>query len=262
MRVNKQYILVKIDAQLQKEKRNRMGKLLLPPDFLYMAHNLQFGEILDIGSLAWLQFPFAEIGDLALFNHKVEGSIDDPNYEVLIDVDSEGNEYRLVDGSNKNMNYEVLGILKGNGELIPSEHYMIIDNRMSLTKPPVKSSGMLLNSEEAVEYDEETILQILDQLKSEERPLRETFDTATEEEKRHIFNDYLRIDKERERFTRMLSENNMVYSQVLFVNPKTTQLFNIIPGDKIITTKEYLYPMDLFGNKLLFADKTFVYAVA
>ncbi|HEU4608699.1 MAG TPA: hypothetical protein VFS31_11365, partial [Chitinophagaceae bacterium] len=99
MRVNKQYILVRIDKKAQKLKREKTesGLLYVAPNYTFMSHNLQYGEIVQIGAKAAQNYPYAHVGDVALFHHFIEGSYEDPGYEYLLDVEGNGDELRLID---------------------------------------------------------------------------------------------------------------------------------------------------------------------
>lgn len=66
-------IIVRIDISAQKiKKETTESGLLLSPLYQYMLYNLQYGEVMEIGSEAAEFYPEIEVGDTAILHHFVE----------------------------------------------------------------------------------------------------------------------------------------------------------------------------------------------
>lgn len=66
------YFYLRVPKIKQKERREKIGSLFLPPNFVWMKRNLQCGEILAIGVSAQKSFPEAKVGQIAIIYHGVE----------------------------------------------------------------------------------------------------------------------------------------------------------------------------------------------
>lgn len=260
MRPNKQYILVKIDKKKRDAKREKIGNIYLPPAFLYMAYNLQYGEILGIGSLAQKDFPQAEIGDTAIFHHNVEGDREDSNLAHLIETDADGNEHRLVQiDENYRKTYEMFAIIKKDGTLIPSPYHMFLENKTEKMEKKIISA--LIEIDNDYNLPEDIIRQKIEQHEVHARSINESIPYITD---RHELESTLaglaEINAYRTKLTKILNKLSFVTAKVLHIAPSLTEHTQVVPGDSVVVIGKTLYPLEIMGTHYLIADTDLVYA--
>lgn len=92
------FFIIRIDKQKQKETREFDGQLAISPNYVFMQHETQNGEIVSIGSTAKGLFPKAKEGDILLFHHFVTGKgIEDREASPhLIHSDENYNYYNVT----------------------------------------------------------------------------------------------------------------------------------------------------------------------
>lgn len=116
------YFYIRINKEQQKDRKEKIGSLYIPPDYVYMKRNMQCGEILAIGSKAREYFPQAKVCDVLIMHHIVE------NHEKSFFIDSDENfNYYMVQGfevpGERNVTY---GVWNGT-EIIPNKDYMFLE---------------------------------------------------------------------------------------------------------------------------------------
>lgn len=138
MRAAPPYILIRIDRQLQKDKKERLGAIILAPDHTYMQYNMQCGEIIDIGERAARDFPEAKIGDTAIVHHFVEGEDDNDSKEnYLVETDETYNYYVVTPCKIPGKNVDIYGVWDGE-KIIPHKDYIFLspDPKMKVPDTP------------------------------------------------------------------------------------------------------------------------------
>jgi len=66
-------IIVSIDLAAQKIKRETTDSgFVQSPLYIHMLRNLQYGEVVDIGSEAQKMYPLLNVGDMAILHHSIE----------------------------------------------------------------------------------------------------------------------------------------------------------------------------------------------
>jgi len=86
-------IIVRIDMVAQSVKRNTTATgLVRSPLFSFMLHNMQVGQVLDIGAEAQKHYPDLRIGDSAILHHTVEAQ----DFRLLRRTFSEKNKGTLL----------------------------------------------------------------------------------------------------------------------------------------------------------------------
>lgn len=135
MRAAPPYILIRIDRQLQKDKKERLGAIILAPDHTYMQYNMQCGEIIDIGERAARDFPEAKIGDTAIIHHFVEGEDDNDSKEnYLVETDETYNYYVVTPCKIPGKNVDIYGVWDGE-KIIPHKDYIFLSPDPKLKVP-------------------------------------------------------------------------------------------------------------------------------
>ena len=263
MRVNKPYIFVRIDKKAQREKRETLKKiagtdlvLYGSPNYAYMARNLQYGEILQVGEWAQRNFPEAQPGDIAIFHHSIEGDMDSIACDRLIDREPDGNEIIYLDGSNRDMNYEVYGIIKsGTNELIPAEQWVFLHTVISRVQKEAVSS-LILTEESLQETDEQLRLR-LEVLTTDCEKLKNTRkQTSHPEDRGSITRQIDSMYAERERITNFLNSTKFAKATVVAINSRTSkELAGVDAEGKILTVEDYLYPLEVLGHRFLLIGK-------
>lgn len=255
MRVNRQYILVRIDKAAQRQKREKVGDIYIAPNFAYMSHNLQYGEIMQIGEKAQKNYPDAKVGDIALFHHHIEGSYDDHAPEYILDTLPNGDELRLIDCTNTDKAYRIFGFIKSTGLVAAPEHVFI--NHMVTPVKKKYVSSILFNT--GYEPTDDELRQKLDDLLGHQRVLDESLQSERDPDKSlQIVRGIEDIGRERERITQFLNADRFVTSKIVHINPRTASEHDIHVGDTVLVVENLLYPLDTMGNKHLTIRTDFI----
>jgi chaperonin GroES len=222
-----------------------------------LRHNLQFGEILEIGADVLVEFPHAKVGDTLIFHHAVEhkarteGDVTYNDFH-LVDVEPDGNEIRIV-----HKDFEILGVLKirkSGPVIIPDPKYVFCHQQIIRAKVQQdKKTGLWLP-----EQWEKSILEYQDQLNELQAQLAEITSSTVLSEKTNQKN-FLRkeeiavtinmLKKEKTKISRKMHQKRLVETTVLFCNPKSQQElgYHLEAGDKLIVDYYSLYPLDIQG---------------
>jgi hypothetical protein len=92
MQAAKFYFLVRIIKDVQTERKEKIGRIYLAPNYVWMTRNMQCGEIVSIGERAAAAFPEAEVGHVLLFHHFIE---EKGNSEFFVKEDDEYKYYAV-----------------------------------------------------------------------------------------------------------------------------------------------------------------------
>lgn len=126
--INPTRFLVRINRKEQKKKRESLGEsglLIADTKNTFMQNNMQYGELLMIGTKVEKFLPEAREGDNLIFSHFIEGSIqsydnkeqDELNNEYLLHQDDDFNYYIVPQ-------HEVFGVEKSDGTIIPTPNHI------------------------------------------------------------------------------------------------------------------------------------------
>lgn len=157
--INPSKILVRVNRQKQKEKRERKGLIIVDPKNAFFRHNQQHGEIIMIGKKMQEYQPELQPGDTLLFSHFIEGSVEtkqtgeqkDINNEYMIHQDEEW-RYYLV---GKDMYFAVV---KDTGEILVNENIIFarpasqeLDNRNVVKKGKIFTFANYVETRQSIE---------------------------------------------------------------------------------------------------------------
>lgn len=117
-------IIVKIDKVAQQAKQSQTDSgLLRSQQFLFMKHNLQYGEVLAIGAEAQKFYPDMKVSDTAILHHSVEDYTQ--NYRVIHKDVSKFQittyEHRIINAYDTS-NREILGRIVNRDKMILSPY--------------------------------------------------------------------------------------------------------------------------------------------
>lgn len=260
MQVTKPYIFIRIDKKAQKEKRERISALILgSPQYAFMARNLQYGTVLQIGELAQKNYPDAQIGDTILFQHTIEGDIE-TGCERIIDREPDGNEVLYLDGSNALDNYEIYGVVKPDGTLIPAQKYVFLKTVIREIKARPFSSLIFQN--EDFELSDDQVRIKLEELTEECEKLKETLKSINHKDDRaSLIKDLDYKYGERDRMTKYLNDPRLAEATVFAINSLTSREYEVKEEDRIVTFQSYLYPLEVMGSRFLLAEREDILAV-
>ncbi len=137
------FFIIRINKQEQEKNRKFEDGLAISPNYVFMQHEVQNGEILSIGSEAAKLFPKAKISNLLIFHHFVTGKgIEDKTESpYLICTDQKFNYYNVTVSSyngERNMTY---GVWDGKN-IIPHPDFIFL-NPSEQTKEVVQENDIL-----------------------------------------------------------------------------------------------------------------------
>lgn len=121
------YFLIKISRKEQRNKRNKIGSILIPETETYMMYNAQAGEIVGIGQRAHEYFPEAKIGDILLIHHFCEGESEtESRLDHLVHQDEDYNYYVVAAFDYGRKGNETYGVWDGE-KIIPNKDYIFLE---------------------------------------------------------------------------------------------------------------------------------------
>lgn len=233
----------------------RKFQIVLPQTIIDYQFNLQYGEIVEIGNIAKQEFPDAEIGDYLIFSHHVESKPrpdGDRNWNDyhLVDVDDNGDEYRIV-----NFSTEMYGVIKmsDNVRIVPYKTFIFCTSQIRKSQWQVSSSGLWLPDhwEQSAEDLQRKIDELEDHIKEiKTSGIMNTIDTDENYKRREEVNTMINmIRKEQREIGRKMNQKKLVELTAVFINPLTCKEIqtDIQPGDTIIADYNTLYPLDING---------------
>lgn len=246
----------------------RKFELFVPPQIVDFQFNLQFGEVVEMGSIAKQKFPEVELGDMLIFDHKVEHKpIDnsDKNYHDfhLIDTDDNGDEYRVVNYTN-----ELFGVLKLEaGIIIPYKNLIFCHQHIKKASMQQTESGLWFpdawdkSIEELQGQIDELTATIKEMGASTIMKQRTTEDNYKKKEE--IKKSIDLINQEKRKITRKMHQKRLVELTVVFINPLTNEELqsNIQAGDTLLADYNTLYPLDMYGHYYTLLRKDYIEAV-
>ncbi len=261
-------ILVKIDIAAQRIKRSTTASgLILSPLFGRMLHNMQVGEVMQIGSGARKNFPELKVGDQAIIHHRIEG---EPHRVVRRDyAQADANvctfEYRVLDCFDQN-NRDIFGRIANSKEgiFVPFGKNVFLDwNFELLHKKKSESASSLL-----LEFDTDF------QRCTDIDDLRATIDHAKEQglakaqAKRVGIHKQLaacKLPQENEKYDRLETQLKQSQYEILKIAEYIQANHPLVctrlgTKEKVIAGYKELYPINVLGKKFLIGYEDFVVA--
>lgn len=244
-------------------------------DQVDMRFNLQFGEIVAIGTKAAELFPEPDLGDYLIFHHSVEykerasGDKNHNDWHLIDKIKEEDDEYeyRVV-----HVEKEVFGVFKPNEApeeaIIPyPTHIFCHTNIRKASMQRNNESGLWLP--DSWEKSMEDYTQQLEDLQFQIQEMntnsimRQVDNEENYKQKDQIRRAIDKINRERRVITKKMHQKKLFDLTVLFINPKTNEEMrsDIEPGDKIMVDYGWIYPLDFFGNHYALARVGYIEAV-
>lgn len=265
MRVNRQFILTRIDIAAQKEKQEKTKTgIFLPQQYVYMKYNLQHGPILQMGETAKRMFPNISIGDTVIFKHTIESE----DWRVVDKVPNDKypgdyfmkDELRLVDC--RSGGREILGFLTTSGELIANDMYVWLNPAVT---PIIAKSLSLLFTGEALHYwnNDEYLMRKLEENKLDMQNIRDTLPSITEAYKLEDTYKYLEVAaKYGESLTKMIHANKPCSTTIEVISEKTSAELGLSKGNTVrVCDYKMLYPLNIFDKEFFIIDNYYLDAV-
>lgn len=250
LRVMPNLVLVKINGEKQKDKREKIGDIYLAPNYLDMKYNLQCGEIINFGKNVKKLFPEIAVGDIGIFHHSVEDGD-----SQLIDTDEEGNEYRMLRMEPDMQWLQLYGIVKA-GKIIPYKQFIFLSKELA----PLST---LSSSLELTDIPPSTLRHKLDELKAFQESLAHTFNNipAHEYKRREEIETQLQAyERERARITRLLNAVLLKIAIPLHVNETTTIEDGIHENRKCVVDQHLLVPLETEYGNFFIAEREYIFA--
>ncbi len=260
MQINRQYILVRIDKVRQNASREKKGNIYLPQNFLFMKYNLQYGEIVQIGSQALDKYPFISVGDTAVFKHTIEeedGRLlakedhpDHPDSYLL------KNELRTIDTRSGR---ELFAVIKPDGTWKANDLYIFLN-------PNIKPAGKVLSSMLAQGVpledwaDEERIMRTIDSLKIDEDNIKEQLEATRDPDKFEELHKYLtKKVQDKEQLTKLIHAKKPCKATIELIGDKLSEEMGLMPGDTIMVDDvKLLYPLSVLGRTFQLIDNNYI----
>jgi len=137
------YFLIKIGKEQQKEKKEKIGSLYFPQEYIYMTREVQFGTIIAIGESnneeiksAKDVMPMASVGDYLLVHHFISGKKDGKGEcFYFIGEDDEFNYYAVNCFAVEGERPLAYAVARGS-EVIPTPDYIFLEQ-------PVEEEGFV-----------------------------------------------------------------------------------------------------------------------
>jgi membrane-associated protease RseP (regulator of RpoE activity) len=265
MAIETQHLPYPSDKYVTLEEKE--SELIHPEDINLMEYNLQWGSIVDVGTLARQDFPEARIGDILLFHHLVE-------YKPRSTGDHTYNDWHLVDTDDKNQDEyrvvrydtEIFGVIRDNNELIPYRN--VVFCHPEFRKASFQMQGGLWLPDAWEQKEEDVILQ-LEALAAEVKQLTTqtilTKKTTEDNYKRkeEILATVNSLNRERQELSRKMSKKKLIDATVMFFNPETTDLIGgeLKQGDHILVDQRTIYPLEFGGIYYTLARVGYIEAI-
>lgn len=246
-------LIVKIDKNLLKQKREKIGNFYVPEHLMDFTNNLQFAQVESFGYGVKKIMPDIEVGDIAIFDHAVEHQVVGADRKATDEdkflIGTEGDfEYRVVN-VHKDQSSKLFGIFK-NEVIIPSPGMVFCSSKAKITGYQLNSAGLYICSEKAKEPIKDA-LEVAKHGRSEYfRALKGIKTNAETYKLKEEIIGYIReFDNQMNRLTAQLNAIELAELTVLFTNPKDT--LEIERGDTVLLDEKMVYPIELFGSRFL-----------
>lgn len=137
------YFIIRVPKDQQRERREKIGRIMLPPNFVWMKRNMQCGEVVAIGQDAATSFPEATIGKMLIVHHIAEGQATGStknSSEYFIDKDDDNNYYLVTGCEFNGRRNETYAIWDGD-KIIPHRDFIFVE----IEKEPENDVPMQFN---------------------------------------------------------------------------------------------------------------------
>jgi|ERR1700761_2576511 len=260
MQITRQFILVRIDKVKQNASREKKGNIYLPQSFIYMKYNLQYGEVVQVGSKALAAYPFIEPGDTAIFKHTIEeedwrvvGKEDHPDHPGSFFMK---NELRVIDTSSGR---ELLAVIKKDGTWKVNDLYIFVNPDV---KPVSAAYTSLLAEGVNIDYwaDDQKLSAKIDTLKIDEANIKEQLESTRNTDRFEELYKYLeRNAKEREQVTKLIHAKKCCRVTIELIGDNLSREMGLVSGDNIMVDDiKLLYPLCVLGKTYQLIDNNYV----
>jgi hypothetical protein len=255
MRPSKFVVLVRIDYQLQRDKKEKtlsgIYKSQRDEDQL-MRNHLQWGTIIAIGSEALKHYPHMQVGDVAMLDHKVE---DKTNTGMIVETLDNGDPVYAINPDPKHG--FIRGIIKLDGNLIPSPHFVVVSKMVEPWNLPGKFSAIAEGIDAAWWLSNEKIQEKIADLTDQGKDIGKWLDARGDPQnwwsKKQIYEwewrkkKYDDLMEEKSRLTDLLNAPKFGASDVLHINEETIKEYQrpIREGDRILFHADLAYPLEI-----------------
>jgi co-chaperonin GroES (HSP10) len=257
MRASKNVVIVKIHKELQELKRSKKGVFFIPRSFNQFRNNLQYGDVISVGSGVFDNCPEVEVGGIAIFSHIVEGNEVSANSDVegdpgcFLDLDVDGNELRYI-VSTRETGGLLFGVIPRDGNVIyPAANVLFLstDVKQSMLQN-VKGVQLYTPTERAtLMFNMSRINELIKEYSATFRlPENDETYKIIENAKSVISN----LQIERSKLSRESKIVSLYESEVLFTPSITDVVSSVSPGDVVVYDGAQIYPLEL-NNSMRFA---------
>lgn len=243
------YFIIKIGKAEQERKREYLTQhILANPGTIAMTREIQFGQIIKIGSGAQAWMPMAEPGDYLLCHHFVSGKKTEKGHSFYIIHEDEDFEYYAVNG------YEIPGerplayaVAKGE-EIIPTPDYIFLeapkpDDNDYIPDVQVGENGLIVPGEKIKTRDQWTAIMKQNMARIQQlvrhiptTPLEEAMMLASPEKKElHDFAipEIKRLEKVNAAISKDINKKRLEPFVVSAVNPQWAEQLRQTTGETI-----------------------------
>ena len=259
-------ILVKIDLAAQRAKRlgSETG-LLKAQNFLFMKHNLQYAEVVEIGDEAKNNYPDMKVGDTAIIFHTVEDVTQ--NYRVIkYDIGTyniPSYEYRIINAFDTSSR-EVLGRIVNREKMIihPYGKSVFLEWDFDLLFRIEDSKEIFVDFENNLDkcHDLEDLVNTI-------KIQKKSYVEKAAAKVRGYTKLLPDVDpaKEKEKFHRYESQLNEAKRDALKVaryvnNNHLLMCVRVDNGERVVVPYRELYPIEILGHKFIVAWSDYILA--
>ena len=271
------YFLIKIGKAAQQEKKEKIGSLYFPVQFAYLTRELQFGEIVAIGSEAQEFMPMAKIGDYLLVHHFVSGKKNERGYNFYLAGEDKDFNYYTVNAFEIPGERSLAYAVAVGEDIIPTPDYIFLEvpkeeplediNRMQ-----VDGNGGIIMPKER----KKTRQELIDQMQKNKKrcedlgaiipqsPMEEIMllqDPERKERWEYSVAEIKKLEAENSRISKELNKKKYEEYVVSAVNPEwseaTEKLYGnpVNPGDSVFMLNiACQYIIDFSGTQYIVAE--------
>lgn len=271
MNTTKNKLIVRINKELQTQKREKIGSIFIPDQLMDFTNNLQFGEVIAVGSMAKKNIPDIEVGDIAIFDHAVEFKVVNKNTEKTKDQmevdthflyaeDGTGDEIRHLHVCEDVLENQLFGIFKNNS-FIPYKNY-------AFCYKEYKQTGFQMVNDVYIntEMDKKRIMNSLDLFTHEKSEYSKTLLAIPLNDSTYDWHESTKkviseIDEHIEKLN--LELNKPILAELTIAHLSSFQENNDVnKGDKVLINEKLMYPLDLMGARfILIKNFNWIYAI-
>lgn len=259
------YFLIRIGKDEQREKREKEGRFYVPESYVFMKREIQFGEIISIGSAAKEYMPLAEKGDYLLFHHLVSGKKDDRGHSYyLIEEDADFNYYAVNAFEIPGERPLAYAIAKGE-EIIPTPDYIFLEVPKEENVTETNESGITVVKAKQKTRDEWSAL-----LKANMNRMRELsrnipyseieYNSSNKEVMNYAINEIKRLEQENARISKELNKRKYERFVIAALNQDWNDYIEKMFGQRLHEGEE-VYMLNMACKTIItFGESEFIIA--